>query len=202
MDADLETKYETLTPSDEYLVAGVHIGTQQKTKDMRRYIYQVRPDGLYVLDIQMTDKRIRDVAKFLARYESSSILAVSARQYGFVPVNMFSKAIGAKHIVGRFVPGTLTNPSYKDYIEPEVILVTDSIGDTQAVSEAVSIGLPVIGMCDTNNITSNIDLVIPTNNKGRKALAIVYWLLAREILKEKGEGDRFTYELVDFEASL
>jgi len=202
MDADLETKYETLTPSDEYLVAGVHIGTQQKTKDMRGYIYQVRPDGLYVLDIQMTDRRIREIAKFLARYDPSSILAVSARQYGFVPVKMFSKAIGANYIVGRFIPGTLTNPTYKDYIEPEVILVTDSIGDTQAVSEAVSIGVPVIGMCDTNNIISNIDLVIPTNNKGRKALAIVYWLLAREILREKEQGDRFTYELVDFEASL
>lgn len=201
MDADLEIKYETLIPPDEYLVAGVHIGTQQKTMDMRGFIYQVRPDGLYVLDIQSTDKRIRDVAKFLARYESSSILAVSARQYGFVPVRMFAKAIGAKHIVGRFIPGTLTNPSYEEYIEPEVLLVTDSIGDSQAVTEAVSIGLPVIGMCDTNNLTSNIDIVIPTNNKGRKALAIVYWLLAREVLKEKGES-RFTYELVDFESLL
>ena len=138
----------------------------------------------------------------MAQYDPSSILAVSARQYGFLPVKMFSKAVGAKHIVGRFIPGTLTNPAYRGYLEPEVILVTDSIGDSQAVSEAVSVGIPVIGMCDTNNLTSNIDLVIPTNNKGRKALAIVYWLLAREVLKEKGEGDRFSYELVDFEASL
>jgi small subunit ribosomal protein S2 len=80
-------------------------------------------------------------------------------------------------------------------------MVTDPIGDSQAVSEAAGIGIPIVGMCDTNNLTSNIDLVIPTNNKGRKALALVYWLLAREILKEKGNNE-FNYKPEDFEAEL
>lgn len=199
-DTKKDSDYESLIPVDEYLAAGVHIGTQQKTKDMAKFIYLVRTDGLYVLDVQATDQRIRAAAKFISRYEPSKVLVVSARQYGQQPTEMFAKAIGAKAIIGRFIPGTLTNPAYQDYTESDVLIVIDPIGDAQAITEARSVGIPTVGMCDTNNMTSNIDLIIPTNNKGRKALAIVYWLLARETLKEKGEP--FDYSAEDFEAEL
>jgi len=192
--------YEMLVPNDEYLAAGVHIGTQQKTKDMMLHIYRVRSDGLYVLDVQSTDRRIRTAAKFIARYSPDKVLVVSARQYGQRPAQMLAKVIGASSIVGRFIPGTLTNPRYPGYTEPDLLVVTDPIGDAQAVTEAISIGVPVVGLCDTNNQTTNIDMVIPTNNKGRKALGLVYWLLAREITKVKGQP--FTYTLEDFEAEL
>jgi len=191
--------YETLIPIDEYLAAGIHIGTQQKTKSMMDYIYRVRTDGLYVLDVQATDKRIRLAAKFLAKYDPSKILVVSARQYGQRPATMFSKSIGAKAIVGRFIPNTLTNPTFYDYVEPDVVVVTDPSGDSQAINEAIDVGIPVVALCDTNNLTSNVDLVIPTNNKGRKALTLIYWLLAKEVLKERGEEDRFRYSVSDFE---
>ena len=192
-------EYETLIPIDEYLAAGVHIGTQQKTKSMMDYIYRVRTDGLYVLDVQSTDHRIRLAAKFLARYDPSKILVVSARQYGQRPATMFAKAVGGKAAVGRFVPNTLTNPNYADYIEPDVLVITDPSGDSQAVNEALDVGIPVVALCDTNNLTSNVDLVIPTNNKGRKALTLIYWLLAREVLRERGEEERFRYSVSDFE---
>ncbi len=196
----MDTEYESLIPVEDYLAAGVHIGTQQKTEDMMKFIYRVRTDGLYVLNVQATDQRIRVAAKLLARYDPEKILIVSARQYGQRPSEKLAKAIGSKAIVGRFIPGTLTNPQYVNYTEPEILIVTDPSGDAQVVTEAVSIGIPVVGMCDTNNLTTNVDLVIPTNNKGRKALAVVYWLLAREILKEKGEA--FSYAIEDFEAEL
>ncbi len=199
-DIKKDQDYESLIPVDEYLSAGVHIGTQQKTKDMTKFIYLVRTDGLYVLDVQATDQRIRAAAKFISKYEPSKILVVSARQYGQRPTEIFAKAVGAKAIIGRFIPGTLTNPAYQDYTESDVLIVIDPIGDAQAVTEARSVGIPIVGMCDTNNMTSNIDLIIPTNNKGRKALAIVYWLLAKETLKEKGEP--FDYSAEDFEAEL
>lgn len=192
-------EYETLIPIDEYLAAGVHIGTQQKTKSMMDYIYRVRTDGLYVLDVQSTDRRIRLAAKFLARYDPSKILVVSARQYGQRPATMFAKAVGGKAMVSRFVPNTLTNPNYAEYIEPDVLVITDPSGDGQAVNEALDVGIPVVALCDTNNLTSNVDLVIPTNNKGRKALTLIYWLLAREVLKERGEEERFRYSVSDFE---
>jgi small subunit ribosomal protein S2 len=193
--------YQSLIPMDEYLAAGVHIGTQQKTEDMKKFIYRVRSDGLYVLDVQSTDERIRAAARFLSRYEPANVLVVCARQYGQHPAEMFAKAIGSKDIVGRFIPGTLTNPAYMFFNEPDVVVVTDPIGDAQAVSEAINIGVPVVAMCDTNNMTQNIDVVIPTNNKGRKALALVYWLLAREVIKERGEQG-FSYTVNDFESEI
>lgn len=192
-------EYETLIPIDEYLAAGIHIGTQQKTKSMMDYIYRVRTDGLYVLDVQSTDLRVRMAASFLSKYDPSKILVVSARQYGQRPATMFAKSVGGKAIVGRFVPNTLTNPNFADYIEPDVLVVTDPSGDGQAVNEAVDVGIPVVALCDTNNLTANVDLVIPTNNKGRKALTLIYWLLAREVLRNRGEEGRFRYSVSDFE---
>ena len=197
----MREEYEYLVPPDEYLAAGVHIGTQIKTGDMKKFIFKVRPDGLYVLDIRQLDERIRIAGKFLARFDPPKILAVAARQYGQKPVMMFAKAVGADYVIGRFVPGTLTHPMLMEYREPDVVLVTDPAIDRQAVDEATKIGIPVVALCDSNNSASNIDLVIPTNNKGRKALALVYWLLAREVLKNRGITE-FPYSVEDFEAEL
>ena len=194
------TEYESLIPVDEYLAAGVHIGTQQKTEDMKRFVYRVRADGLYVLDVKATDDRIKTAAKFLSKFDPARILVVSARQYGQFPATMFAKVVGAKSMVGRFIPGTLTNPEYRDFVEPDVVVVTDPIGDLQAVKEAVDIGVPVVAMCDTNNMTMHIDVVIPTNNKGRKALALIYWLLAHEITKLRGQP--MNYAVNDFEIEI
>ncbi|MHC1585492.1 MAG: 30S ribosomal protein S2 [Candidatus Syntropharchaeia archaeon] len=204
---EIRTEYEledSLIPVDEYLATGVHIGTQQKTEDMKRFIYKARSDGLYVLDIKHTDERIRLAAKFLNKYDPEGILVVSTRQYGQKPASTFARLIGAKPAVGRFIPGTLTNPSFSGYYEADLLFATDPMGDAQAVSEAVSIGIPVIALCDTNNSTSNIDFVIPTNNKGRKALAMVYWLLTRETLKLRvpEEEFKFEYRVEDFEAEF
>ncbi len=196
----MEKEYEYLVPPDDYLAAGVHIGTQIKTGDMRKFIFKVRQDGLYVLDIRKLDERIRVAAKFLSRYEPSKILLVAARQYAYKPIQMFSKVVGSDYITGRFIPGTLTNPMLKEYREPDVVFVNDPAIDKQAVSEATVVGIPVVALCDTNNSCADIDLVIPTNNKGRRALAIVYWLLAREIVKIRGQD--FTYTVEDFEAEL
>ena len=193
-DADL------LIPVEDYLAAGVHIGTQQKTKDMVRFIHRVRDDGLYVLDVSQTDSRIRTAADFLANYNPEQILVTSSRQYGRFPAEKFADAVGARARTGRFIPGTLTNPDYAGYIEPDVVVVTDPIGDAQAVKEAITVGIPVIAMCDSNNQTSNVDLVVPTNNKGRRALSVVYWLLANETLDRRGAEP--AYALDDFEDEL
>jgi small subunit ribosomal protein S2 len=191
---------DLLIPVDDYLAAGVHIGTQQKTKDMERFIHRVRTDGLYVLDVSMTDSRIRTAADFLANYDPEQMLVASSRQYGRFPAEKFADAVGARARTGRFIPGTLTNPDYEGYIEPDVVVVTDPIGDAQAVKEAITVGIPVIAMCDSNNQTANVDLVVPTNNKGRKALSVVYWLLANETLDRRGAEP--AYSLEDFETEI
>lgn len=196
---------ELLVSEDEYLKAGVQIGTQVKSKQMVPFIFKVRSDGLYILDISKSDQRLRMAAKFLSRFDMDKVLLVAQRQYAQQPIKMFAKVTGARYIAGRFVPGTLTNPSLPTYTEVDVLLVNDPITDVQAMNEAVKIGIPIIALCDANNRTSFVDLVIPTNNKGRKALALVYYLMARELLLNRGlikSYDQFPYRVEEFEAPL
>lgn len=184
---NVTTEEELLLPRDTLLSAGTHIGTRMKTRDMEQFIYRVRPDGLFVLDVKKTDERIRITAKFLARFEPSKIAVSAARLYAQEPVGKFCEVTGAVPIVGRFIPGLLSNPLYPDRIEPDVLIVSDPRADSQAVKEASSVGIPLIALCSTDNDFSGVDLVISTNNKGRRALAIIYWLLARQTLRERGE---------------
>jgi len=196
---------ELLLPQDTMLSAGIHIGTRMKTKDMDQFIYRVRTDGLFVLDVKKTDDRIRVAAKFLARFEPSKIAVVAARLYGRSPIEKFCEVVGTVPILGRFIPGLLSNPLYPNRIEPSVIIVSDPKADVQAVKEASTVGIPVVALCSTDNDFSYVDLAIPTNNKGRRALAVIYWLLARQILRERGEvppdGD-ISQSIDDFEVKL
>ncbi len=178
---------ELLVPLETYLSAGVHIGTHICTKYMEQFVYRVRPDGLYVLDIRRVDERIRVAAKFLARFPPEKIVAVSVRQYGWKPVQKFCSYIGCKMLTGRILPGTFTNPALEWYLEPEVIVVTDPRSDSQAIDEAGRMGIPVVALADTDNKIENLDLIIPCNNKGRRSLALVYWILTRQVLREKGQ---------------
>jgi small subunit ribosomal protein S2 len=206
-----ETELQTLNseglliPEDTYLTAGVQIGTQQKSKDMLPFIFKVRSDGLYILNVKKTDERIRGAATFIARFEPNQVLVTSARQYGQKPARLFAKYTGTRSIAGRFVPGSLTNPQLPSFYEPDVILVTDPTADAQALKEAVNIGIPVVGLCDANNEHKYVDYVIPCNNKGRRALAVVYWLLAREVCKARNlikEDAEWTPTVDEFEATL
>ncbi len=196
---------ELLLPQDTLLSAGIHIGTRTKTTDMVPFIYRVRPDGLFVLDVKKTDERIRIAAKFLARFDPTKIVAVAARLYGREPATKFCEITGAIPVIGRFIPGMLSNPIYPKRIEPGVAIVSDPKADAQAVREGSIMGIPIIALCSTDNDFRDVDLIIPTNNKGRRALAVIYWLLARQIMREKGEippdGD-ISLTIEDFEVKL
>ena len=178
---------DLLIDEDTFLTCGVHIGTKQKSKDMEPYVYKVRDDGLRILNVNLTSEKITEAATFLKDYEPKDVLVVSARQYGWKPAKKFADACGFVCIAGRFTPGRLTNPEMRFFIEPKVIVLTDPAADAQAFREAVNIDIPVIAMCDSNNLTTDIDIIVPGNNKGRRSLALIYWLMAREILRMKGE---------------
>jgi small subunit ribosomal protein S2 len=200
-----ETEPTMMVSEEIYMTSGVHIGTRQKTADIKEFIYKVRNDGLYIIDVKKTDERIKAAAKFLAKYDPSKVLAVSVRQYGQKPVRKLGESTGIQVLDGRFQPGTMTNPNAKTFLEPEIILLTDPLADVQALHEAKNIGIPVLALCDTNNETKFIDYVVPTNNKGRRALALIYWLLARAILKEQGKiasDEDFKPTVEDFEAEI
>jgi small subunit ribosomal protein S2 len=200
-----QVQEELLLPRDTLLSAGIHIGTLIKTLDMEPFIYRVRPDGLFVLDVKKTDDRIRVAAKFLARFEPAKVAVAAARLYAQEPIKKFCEVTGATPIIGRFIPGQLSNPLYTKRIEPEVIMVSDPRADAQAVKEASKVGIPIVALCSTDNEFAGVDLVIPTNNKGRRALAVVFWLLARQILRERGElaADKDpSLTVEDFEAKI
>lgn len=191
---------EPLVSVEDYLAAGVHIGTQQKSSDMKNFIYRVRGDGLYILDIRETDERIKLGSKFLSQYDPAKILVVTSRQYGQYPSRRFAESVGATSMIGRYIPGLLTNPRLSRYLEPDVVVVTDPVTDSQVIREAVQVSIPVVALCDTNNMTSLVDMVIPTNNKGRKALSMIYFLLTKEFLRHKGYTTSLTPE--DFEIDV
>jgi small subunit ribosomal protein S2 len=196
---------ELLLPRDTLLSAGIHIGTRMKTMDMEPFIYRVRPDGLFVLDVKKTDDRIRVAAKFLARFEPAKVAVAATRLYAHEPVKKFCELTGAMPLIGRFIPGQLSNPLYPNRIDPEVIVVCDPRADAQAVKEASNVGIPIVALCSTDNEFAGVDLVIPTNNKGRRALAVVFWLLSRQVLRERGElaADKDpTATIEDFEAKI
>jgi small subunit ribosomal protein S2 len=201
---ETETK-ELLIDEDTFLTCGVHIGTKQKSKDMEPYVHKVREDGLRILNVNLTSEKIVEAANFLKEQEPQDVLVVSARQYGWKPAKKFANTCGFRCIAGRFTPGRLTNPEMRFFIEPKIIILTDPAADAQAFREAINIKIPVIAMCDANNLTNNVDLIIPGNNKGRRSLALIYWLLSREILRIRGElgTDEDLEETIDdFEAPL
>lgn len=194
-----------LLQRDVLLSSGIQIGTRIKTAEMEQFIFRVRPDGLFVLDLKKTDERIRAAAKFIAQFEPSKIMVVSARLYGKTPVKKFCEVTKATPIIGRFLPGLFSNPAYSTHIEPNLVIVTDPKTDLQAINESAAIGVPVIALCDTDNSFTNIDFVIPVNNKGKRALATVFWLLARQVLRERGEigtDEDLSISIDDFETKL
>jgi small subunit ribosomal protein S2 len=187
------------------LSTGIRVGTPVKTKSMSRYIVRANPEGLYILDISKTLHRIDVAAKFIGRTNIAKVAITSAREYGKKPVEKFCEATGATPILGRFMPGTFTNPSLPKYMEPEIVIVTDPQADQQAVIEATRAGVPVLAISNSDNVISKVDLVIPANNRGRKALATVYWLLAREVMKKQGKiksDKEMKVTIDDFETKL
>lgn len=185
-------KGKLLLPREKYLSAGVHIGMTSKTADMKRFIYKVRPNGLAVLNVGMLDKRIEIAANMLASMKR--ILIVSRKENGQDPAKKFAEIVEARAITKRFMPGSLTNPSYKEFFEPEVTIVVDPAADKQAIKESIQMRIPIIGLADTFNDTSYIDVVLPCNNKGKKSVALILWLLAKLIKEKRNEKFESTPE--------
>jgi small subunit ribosomal protein S2 len=150
---------------------------------MKQFVYKVREDGLAVFNLKMVDERIKICSDFLSNFKK--IMIVSRKENAFKPIEAFANAIGGKSIPGRFSPGTLTNPLYKDFYEPHVIFLVDPLVDEQVIKEAKKKKVPIVALCDTFNDVKDVDLIVPMNNNGKKALALIFWLLAREILKTR-----------------
>jgi len=177
---------QLLTDLDNYLKVGLHIGTKYRTKYMESFIYKVRSDGLSVLNVKKIDERIGLAAKMMSQFDPEEIMVVCRRENGWKPVKLFSKLTSIPVIAGRYRPGNLVNSNLETFKEIKLMIVVDPWPDKNAVKDAIKVNVPIIALCDTNNESNNLDLVIPCNNKGKKSLGLVFWILAKEYLKARG----------------
>ncbi len=187
------------------LATGIRIGTPVRTKTMEPFTTRPRPDGLHMIDYAKTLQRIDIAGKFIAHTGAQNTVVYTSREHGTVAVEKFCELTGAMPRIGRFMPGTFTNPLYPGHLDAELVVVADPMSDTQAIVEAGSQGVPIIAVCDTDNITDDIDLVIPGNNRGRKAIAAIFWLLARATLTHAGllaADQPMKYSIEDFETKI
>ncbi len=176
-----------LVPREAYLESGIHIGTKVRNNDMIAFIFKKREDGLFVLDITKINERLRQATGIISKYKPSDVLIVASRVYSSSAATKFSKLTGIEVMDGRFVPGTMTNTTSKKFKEPRLLFVCDPRGERQAVAEAAKVGVPVIALCDSDNETKFVDYVIPANNKGRKSLALIFYIFTREIMLKQGK---------------
>ena len=187
------------------LATGIRIGTPVRTKTMESFTARPRPDGLHIIDYSKTLKRIDVAGRFIASTGAQNTVVYTSREHGAMAVEKFCELTGALARIGRFMPGTFTNPLYPGHLDAELVVVADPMSDTQAIVEAGKLGVPVIAVCDTDNITDDIDLVIPGNNRGRKSIAAIFWLLARATMTHAGtlaEDQPMKYSIEDFETKM
>jgi len=211
--AGIEVKEEIIDKDEErkqlYLSCGIHIGTKLLTGDARRFIYRQTNYGLYVIDLTKTDERLKIASKFLSKFVeegSDRVIVTSVRRYGKEPVKKFCEVLGCRAITGRFIPGSLTNPIIDTYIkDASVVVIVDPHADKVILHEAKLARIPVVSLFDTDDTLDGIDLAIPANNRGKKALGLTFYLLARHIMLELGKissEDEFPYTLEEFTSKI
>lgn len=193
-----ETKEVLLAPLEDYIRAAVHLGTRAITPDMRQYVYRRKADGVAVLNTKKIDEKIAMAAAFLAHYEPHDILVCCKREVGYKALEAFHDALGVR-IFTRYPAGIITNSDLETFFEPKCLFIIDPWLDKNALHDATRINIPIVALCDTNNVTTNIDMVVPCNNKAAKSIGLVLYLIAKIYLEKKGEKKKLNphefYEL-------
>ena len=174
-----EVKEDTLVEIEDYLKSSIHLGTRVITPDMRKYVYKRRADGLAVFNTALLDKKIREAADFLSQFTPENIIIACKREAGWKAVRLFSKITGIREFTKKYPAGILTNPNLSDFIETDLVVISDPWIDKNALNDALKIKIPILAVCDTNNYTQGVTKVLPGNNKSAKSLGLIFYLLAK-----------------------
>jgi len=175
------------------LASGAHLGAQNVDSHMEAYVYKRKSDGIHIINIRKTWEKLILAARIIAGIENpADVCVISCRPYGTRAALKFAQATGATPIAGRFTPGTFTNQIQKAFREPRLLVATDPQFDSQAITEASYVNLPVIALCNTDSPSKYIDIAIPCNNKGVQSIGTMWWMLAREVLYLRGIISRKT----------
>jgi small subunit ribosomal protein S2 len=180
---------ETIVPLTDYIACSIHLGTKVITPDLRKYVYKRRADGLAVLNTNLIDDKIRESAKFLNEFDAKDVFIVCKREAGWPAVEKFSEVTGIRCFCKKYPAGIITNLQLETFFEAKLAIVCDPWVDKNALNDALKLKLPVLGICDTNNYATGITQVIPANNKSRKSIGLILFILAREFLKAQGKDD-------------